>query len=82
MSIHPAAQPQRQPLIRKQLVVALLLLPLTVPFALLHQLAEWWHTRVSGALIQRMRGIAKQRDKFFDAIAAKAPAQMSSKETE
>ena len=82
MSNHPAAEPRRQSITRKRLVVVLLLLPATVPFALLHQLAEWWHTRVSGALIQRMRRIAKQRDKFLDAIAPKAPAQIPTKETE
>lgn len=53
---------------RKRIAVAVLLLPLTLPFALAHRLVEWWHFSVSQALLHLCRTTAKRRDAFFASL--------------
>ena len=68
------SQPMRRQLPRKRIAMAIALLPITLPFALAHRFAEWWHSTVSQTVVIRMRAIAKQREKFFDRFA---PRQQS-----
>lgn len=53
---------------KKRIAVALMLLPVTLPFALFRHFMEWFHFRVSSRLLSACRRGDKHLRAFFDAL--------------
>lgn len=52
----------------KRIAVALLLLPVTLPFLLFWQFMEWFHFAVSNRLLVACRRANKRMGAFFDTL--------------
>jgi hypothetical protein len=53
---------------RKRILIAIALLPVTMPFAALHALVVWWHFGPSAGLVGLCQRTAKKRDQRFKSM--------------
>lgn len=53
---------------KRRIVMAVLLLPATLPFVLFKAFMEWFHFRVSQRMLHACRYGHKRLDAFFDAL--------------
>lgn len=63
---HTPVKPR--PISKKRFAVAVLLLPATLPFALICIAAELWHFKVSQPFLHWTRLMRKRRDAFFASL--------------